>query len=219
MNRRSVVLAAVLGACTPGAKPGALVGSYTVHGVLVENTCGQSALPTSNPLDFVVEIRTDAGVAFWIPNKAAQNTGTLSDSGSFRFTTSETRVVMGSAGPRQLEPMDFQAGGEDFDLQQPRTCALTLKQTVLGTLGRRILDGSVNASADASGDLSAEHQIEVTPSTGSDCNAALAALGGSYLALPCEARYVLTGSLDTTDATLSAGSAGTGTSSMGAAGR
>ena len=55
-------------------------------------------------------------------------------------------------------------------------------------------------SADAD-DLSAEHVIEITPTSGSECNVALAALGGAFSALPCEARYLLSGSLDTSGAT------------------
>lgn len=202
---------AVCCACNQGTKPGSLVGSYAVHGVLVENTCGQNALPTSNPLDFVVEIRTDSGVAYWIPNKAMSNTGTLNDSGTFRFTTSDTKVVDGSKTPRQEEPSDFLSAKPDFDLQkqQDRACALTRKQTVSGKLARRIEDGMVNATGsdkDASvdnddDDLSAEHVIEIAPTSGSDCNGALAALGGAFLALPCEARYLLSGSLDTSGAT------------------
>jgi hypothetical protein len=80
---------------------------------------------------------------------------------------------------------------------------LTRKQVVEGTLGRRLLDGAVDdTAADAAEDLSAEHLIQVVPTSGSDCNGALAALGGAFLALPCEARYVLSGSLDTSMATV-----------------
>jgi hypothetical protein len=202
-------------ACNQGTKPGSLVGSYAVHGVLVENTCGQTALPTSNPLDFVVEIRTDSGVAYWIPNKAMSNTGTLNDSGTFRFTMSDTKVVDGSMTMRQEEPSDFLSAKPDFDLQkqQDRACALTRKQTVSGKLARRIEDGMVNATgsdkdasvdADSDEDLSAEHVIEIAPTSGSNCNGVLAALGGAFTALPCEARYLLSGSLDTSGATKAA---------------
>lgn len=196
-------------ACNQGSKPGALVGSYAVHGVLVENTCGQSGLQTTNPLNFVVELRKDSGVAYWMPEKATPASGTLNDSGSFRFTMSDTQVVQAPQTRRQEEPGDFLSGDPDFDLkrQQTRGCALTRKQTVSGMVARRIADGVVqetdrDAAVDESEahDLSAEHVIEVTPSSGSDCDLALAALGGAFLALPCEARYLLNGKLDTTGA-------------------
>jgi hypothetical protein len=201
-------------ACNQGTKPGALVGSYAIHGVLVENTCGQTALPTANPLDFVVELRTDSGVAYWMPDKATPASGTLTESGTFRFSMSETQLVGPAPGMRQDEPSDFLSTEPDFDLrrQQARACALTRKQTVSGKVARRVEDGVVNEtprsdsgaasdeSESADVDLSAEHLIQVTPSPGSSCEGALAALGGAFIALPCEARYVLNGSLDTTGA-------------------
>ena len=216
-ERLSVCCVVVLGlcACSQGTKPGALVGNYAIHGVLVENTCGQSALPTVNPLDFVVELRTNSGVAYWMPEKASPASGTLNDSGSFRFTMSDTQVVKGAPGVSQEQPSDFLSTEPDFDLkaQQARGCALTRKQTVSGKVARRLEDGVVNEtpssnardaaieeSESGDGDLSAEHVIEVTPTSGSNCDGALAALGGAFLALPCEARYLLNGSLDTTGA-------------------
>lgn len=215
---------AVVSGCGVGTRPGELIGSYSVHAVLVENSCGQTALPTTNPLDFVVEIREDDGVAYWIPSKSPQNTGTLSMKGGFRFSMSETQVVEGSGTVQDLQPSDFQTGRGDFDLQQAPVCALTLKQTVTGTLQRRLDHGngaaevSVDAAVATSGeDLSAEHLIEVTPASGSDCTQALAALGGSFLALPCEARYELSGALDTTGAVVGAAAAA-GASASAAAG-
>ena len=204
-----------LGACNQGTKPGSLVGNYAIHGVLSENTCGQSALPTVNPLDFVVELRTDSGVAYWMPDKAAPASGTLSEAGSFRFSMSDTQVVQGAPGVRQEQPSDFLSTEPDFDLkaQQARGCVLTRKQTVSGKVARRIEDGVVNVtprssdrdaaieeSASGDGDLNGEHVIEVMPTSGSNCDGALAALGGAFLALPCAARYLLNGSLDTTGA-------------------
>lgn len=231
------VLFAALCACGKGAKPGDLVGSYTVHGVLVENSCGQSALPTSSSLDFVVEIRVDSGVAYWMPAKASQSAGTLSLGGDFRFTMSETQVVKQTT-MRQLEPGDFAnaAANPDFDLQQNRACALTRKQTVLGNLARRIEEGLITKTASsklspdagddadsnsiATGDdLDAEHVIEVAPTSGSDCNVALAALGGTYSALPCTARYLLSGELDTSAALTSAAGNGGASSRQADAGR
>ena len=46
-----------------------------------------------------------------------------------------------------------------------------------------------------------------------------AALGGKFLALPCEARYVLSGSLDTSGAIESKATAGSGAVAGGSAGR
>ena len=192
-----------LAGCGAGSKPGALVGTYTVHGVLVDNTCGELALPTENPLDFFVEVREQDGVAYWMPSQASENTGTLNSAGSFRFIASRTQLVDDGSAPPSLEPIDFQTMRGDFDLATMPACALTIKETVSGTLQRRLEAGVVattQAVSDDAGDLSAEHLIQVAPSSGSDCNGALAALGGSFVALPCEARYVLSGDLDTAGA-------------------
>ena len=198
-----------LAACSQGTRPGNLVGRYAVHAVLVENSCG-GGLPATTPLDFQVEVREQDGVAFWVPTKAARNSGSLGSDGAFRFSVSQTTVVS-QAKPAQLEPRDFLSTDPDRDLKQPRACAVTTKETVSGNLQRwRKADGSVTLSAMASDassmdDLSAEHRIEVAPSSGPDCDSALAAFGGKYNALPCEARYQLRGILDTTGTTTRAG--------------
>jgi hypothetical protein len=189
-------------ACNESAPTGTLVGFYTVQGVLIENSCGQSALPAVTPLKFDVQIREDGGVGYWSQAKQAQSTGSLNSRGEFRFSASTTKVVS-SGQPGQLQPSNFTSLQPDFDLQQQRTCALTVRETITGSLQRRnAADGGAvvelapgDAAVSGSNDLDAEHVIEVTPSAGSDCNLALTAFGGNYLALPCGARYVLQGSL------------------------
>lgn len=192
-----------LGACAQGESSGDLVGRYAVHGVLVENTCGQG-LPTANPLDFQVEIREAEGIGYWVQGKSSRTSGTLSDARAFRFTASQTAVLK---APMQTlaEPTDFLTNDPDRDLKQQRGCAVTTKETITGNLQRwRAADGSISsglvADAGSDDDLSAEHVIEVSPSSGSDCDSVLVAYGGTYNALPCEARYQLNGALDTTGA-------------------
>jgi hypothetical protein len=191
-----------LSACNQGTSAGTLVGRYAVHAVLVENTCG-SGLPAQGTLDFQVELREQDGVGYWSPAKGSRNSGSLSEAGTFRFSASRTTVITQSM-PAQLQPGDFVSLDPDRDLKQQRGCAVTTDETISGNLQRwRKTDGSVTASAlaaDASStdDLSAEHAISVAPSSGSDCDPALAAYGGKYNALPCKARYQMRGSLDTT---------------------
>ena len=208
-----------LGACAQGTSPGNLVGRYAVHAVLVENTCG-GGLPASATLDFQVELREQDGVGYWVQAKSARNAGSLGSDGAFRFTVSRTAVVS-QAKPALLEPSDFLSTDPDRDLKQQRGCAVTTKETLAGNLQRwRKADGSVTANADAGSgdDLSAEHRIEVSPSSGSDCDSALAAYGGAYNALPCEARYQLRGALDTTGVTARAGAGGAKPNGGGAGG-
>lgn len=208
MRARSFLIlscSAVVTACAAGSAAGTLVGQYNVTGVLVENTCGQTALPTTNPLTFAVEIREADGVGYWVPAKSSQNMGSVRDDGTFSFTVSQSSVVSQSTAGDNLQPSDFVGAQPDFDLQK-RSCVVSTQQSVTGTLHRRIAaDGGVAYAqkSDAGGDddLDGENTITVTPAPGSDCTMALAALGGPWLALPCDARYDLSGTLSSAKAT------------------
>jgi hypothetical protein len=202
----SAILAAAQG-CTPGGThPGTLVGTYTIRGVLAENTCGESGFPTANPLSYDVEIREDDGLGYWMPSKQAQNTGSFNSAGAFHFTTSQTQVLsMGLANPNP-QPSDFVTQGPDFDIQQ-KTCAVTIDETIDGTIAKRdaadggmvtVVSAADGGSANSDSDLIGEDLIVVTPSSGSDCNMDLTAFGGAYLTLPCDARYEMTGTLKAT---------------------
>jgi hypothetical protein len=182
-----------------------LVGVYSIKGVLTENSCGQTALPVPNPLEYQVEIREQDGIGYWVPTKQAQNIGSLNAQGQFRFALTQTQVY-GDAmlAPPIDQPSDFfpaSNGMNDPDLQRQNqtACALTLRQTVSGTLQRRnAADGGgiVELAAGESGsDLSADNVIDVSPSAGSQCMNALTAFGGTFTSLPCSARYVMEGSL------------------------
>src|SRR5690606_12316005 len=48
--------------------------------------------------------------------------------------------------------------------------------------------------------LAGVHEVELRAAQGSDCSAALAALGGAYLALPCLVEYALEGTPAVEDA-------------------
>jgi hypothetical protein len=205
LSLSSVTLGA---ACNESQPSGTLVGFYNVQGVLTENSCGQSALPATTPLKFDVQIREDGGLGYWLQAKQSENTGSLNARGEFRFSTSQTKVLSsGQTGQTLPQPNDFITLGSDPDLKPQRTCALTIRETVSGSLRRRnaadggaIVELSAGDAGGAGDDLEAEHSIEVTPSAGSDCNSALMAFGGNYLALPCAAHYVLRGSLLATNA-------------------
>jgi hypothetical protein len=210
----AVALLALAWGCNGGGTPsGTLVGTYAVQGVLVENSCGQSGLPAAATLKFSVEIREDGGVGYWVQGKQGKNSGSLNAQGEFRFSVADTQVLS-TMQPVQ-QPSDFTTLQPDFDLQPKRTCAVTTRQTLSGSLRRRqAADGGAvvalaasDAAVSSDTDLSAEQLIEVTPTVGSDCNTALAALGGNYLALPCDARYLLTGTLQVAPNTHVAGAA------------
>jgi hypothetical protein len=228
--------------CNAGKSTGSLVGDYDVRGVLAENSCGQTALPTVNPLDYAVELREDNGIGYWIPDKQTQNTGSLDSSGAFSFsvsqtaqygapaTTSTTSQTATSSQPGQnaqqnLQPNDFTSLQPDFDLKQPAPCVLTSRETIIGVVHRRDAadGGAVIELPDAGSDddLSGDDTIEITPAAGADCTAALSLSGGTYLALPCLAHYVLHGTLHgaTSSASTSNPQLSAGASASGSAGR
>jgi hypothetical protein len=194
------VVCVLLGACKEGTATGTLVGVYAVRGVLVENSCGTTALPTPSPLEYNVEIREDHGVGYWVPAKSPQNAGSLTARGEFNFSATQSAVLSMTQAGQQLQPNDFQTLQPDFDLQK-KTCAVTSMRRISGSLQRRnAADGGGVAeigSADAGedDDLVGTDIVQISPSAGSDCNSSLSALGGTYLALPCGARYLLTGTL------------------------
>jgi hypothetical protein len=201
-----LAISALAGGCNPGGgtHAGVLVGGYAVRGVLSENTCGQMGLPAQNPLMFDVEIREDNGIGYWLPSKASSNTGSFNARGGFHFAASQNKILSRRLANPTLQPSNFASQQPDFDLQQT-TCAVSMIETISGTVRRRdAADGGgvieVDVAADAAAndttdDLVGEDVIDVAPTAGSDCDADLTAFGGSYLALPCRARYALTGTL------------------------
>ena len=192
-----VVLLAAFG-CKPKTQVvGELVGVYEIRGALVNNSCGQTALPTMNPLEFSVQITRDEGVGYWQIDKRAAAPGELEDDGSFRFTNEQTSLVSSMRGPRQdLEPTDFGTLNPDFDLKTVN-CAMKVSETISGSLARSlvdVLDGGTDPSSNGD-DLEGENVIEIEPTGNSDCSASLAAFGGTFQNLPCSAKYKLKGEL------------------------
>jgi hypothetical protein len=187
----------------PQQASGDLVGDYAITGTLVENSCGNSALPTKNPLSFVAEIRNDDGVITWQIEKQAPFTGVLRADGAYKFV-SEQAMDLGTqvARKKDLEASDFNNLNPDFDLQRSH-CALIMKESVSGTL-RRMLgpDGGAPDQTDAGGtgaDLSGDNIISVEAAAGADCSLQLAINGGQFLTLPCAAQYSMEGALQLAD--------------------
>jgi hypothetical protein len=182
--------------------PGVLVGSYAITGTLIENSCG-SGLSTKNPLTFSAAIRDSDGVINWQVAKGAASTGVLRADGQYRFVTEQATSLGPQVMPKtNLQPSDFFTNQADFDLKKTN-CTLLTKESIFGTLHRMLsIDGGVvQEDAGVGADLSGDNTIEVTVAAGADCSAVLAANGGSYLTLPCEAHYSLEGSLDTSSST------------------
>jgi hypothetical protein len=207
-----VLLASALcgAACTKGTPSGVLVGKYAVKGSLIDNTCGQAALPASNPLNYVVSLRDNNGTATWAPDKSSAAGGSLSGSGSFNFETQLTRD-MGTTvqANTNLQTGDLLTPGSDPDLIK-RHCIMVTIDTLAGVIHKRLADPSWDAgdgaqlgdastttstAASTTADLTGDETVQVMAATGADCTAALAIAGGPYTVLPCGLHYRLEGTL------------------------
>lgn len=199
--------ALALSACQAPVAPGDPVGVYAVSGQLEENTCGRTALPASDALEFSVELRQDDEQGHWLVDGELPGfEGDLDAEGQFLFGVEQVSEVSApgtQTGPNVEQPQDYFA--PDLD-PQPQTqggqagCQISIIETIEGKLYRRLdadgepvlLDSGDEALAD---DLEANNRIELAPMPGSNCRASLAVEGGPFLALPCYARYTLRGAL------------------------
>jgi hypothetical protein len=181
---------------------GELVGTYAITGALVENTCGQTARSTPDPLIYTVHVRDDDGVGTWQLEKQGAQAGTLDDEGKFAFLAESSTPMGEQTRPKQvLEANDFLSGDPDADLYRAN-CTLLTRESMRGTLHRRLQDADAGMSADAGmddADLVGVNTIEIQPAPGSDCTLQLAAVGGAYLALPCRVEYEIEGALQLED--------------------
>lgn len=198
----------------PDELPGELVGAYRIDGVLMENSCGSTALPAADPLRFDVEIRRQDGGGLWLVASPPGQPGTLADNGDFSFQRESTYDVGAQARrpvelliemdiERLADPEAAQQQGED----RTQPCRLAVTERIAGTLLRDSLadeDGGIetseaSAAADdetrgGNADLIGENEIAVRVA-GGDCRASLDDNGGPFEQLPCEVRYELEGEL------------------------
>jgi hypothetical protein len=195
---------AALFACN--APPGELLGVYSITGELSENSCGNSALPAPDPLQFDVEIRRISdSEALWIQAGPPGNTGSLDQEGEFEFQSQGTFGVnapdqTASTELLEMDPLSlanldtfeaFEAGATEGG-----TCVLSLSELARGRLMRDSLDADDAGSMrpEDKPDLLGENVIEIRTAEG-DCSPVLAAQGGPFDSLPCRAHYELSGKL------------------------
>jgi hypothetical protein len=182
---------------------GELVGAYQVEGELTDNSCGKQALPAPAHLSFHVELRNDKGEGLWVRDAPPPFSGSLDDKGYFSFDTSNSYMV---AGNNVQEPADqiIQAAPEQLtdpelfdrlDQQANKNCGLAVDQSVHGRVLRDVTGTTDGADTSSGDDLTADNDIEIRSTSGSDCSRVLAAQGGPFDQLPCKAHYALTGEL------------------------
>lgn len=174
--------------CGPHELPGTQVGVYRVTGNLQDNTCGQTALPARDPLEFGVEIRQQGETGYWVVDKPPGTPGELGASGEFRFHRQTTYVAVqpNSGGVGDQSWQDYAGGAASALPASSSGCVLVTEELVKGQLSA--------GDAGPPQTLDGVNEITIRPEAGSDCRPALATAGGPFLALPCVARYALTGS-------------------------
>lgn len=173
-----VVLLSSIG-CTPAKLPGRSLGVYGVVGTLKSNECGNQAVPAANPLVFQVELRYDGQQAYWHREGLPAVAGAVTADGKFTFSIQTTWTAI---------PADPNFGYVG--------CFIAQQDTILGKVSLDDEEQSDAANDDAgvlNESWSGTEDIQMSPTAGSDCQAALLPLGGSFNQLPCGVHYDLLG--------------------------
>ncbi len=194
--------------CMPSEIPGDPVGTYSVTGQLEYNSCGSTAVPAVDPLEFVVQILDDDGAGVWALSNKPYVHGRLTSRGDFSFKTGtsyalEPKQVRGATTDEEEIARLLSPDREELTAA-PAPCVLEQIETVRGTIFRRAETEESDASVEDDEtyeddgevpDLEAENLIEIRPAAGCSCAGATSSSGGTFLALPCEIRYTLQGEL------------------------
>ena len=192
----------VLGCWGQGEEPpGQAIGTFNAVGFMVEQSCG-AAIPAPDPLDLDFELRSEFnGRAYWRRLGGSLFAGVERD-GEYTFQVSQSWMVIepdrfrGFVGcsVTQRDVFTFLVETVDVDIE-----------TDGGVEDGGVADGGAeDAGTDEDSEpdagpapilltLTGSQTTEITPLTGSDCTPAVAALGGSFLSLPCRVEYVLSG--------------------------
>ncbi len=198
-----IALTSVVG-CEP-TYPGTALGTYDVVESLTENTCG-SGLPALSTVQLEVELRADGALGYWRLPRQAVITGSYRDSdGAFEFRTARAVVAWEANADNGVLGCTVEQREVIRGTAVPTTAP---DAAVDGSTGDAAMDAALADAGAPDGDagnpadagpseapelLVGEHTVEIVPAHGSDCGALLASSGGAFDALPCRARYTLSG--------------------------
>ena len=190
-----VLLGCLSLSCEQGKVRGTQIGTYHVQGSLLENTCGDTALPAEASLDFQVEIRRlGPKSGLWILGGPPGTEGTLTEEGAFVFVRTSAYAAVAPETQadviRREEPADYLSGAVLSETPNPG-CAFSVEERVEGSVVLDAADAGALDGGSLAPALTATNKITVVPTLGSDCRAALAENGGPFYAFPCFSKYML----------------------------
>lgn len=189
---------AALASCTPSLL-GESLGTFDLAMTLKENTCGESAVYTTDGAHLAVELRSDDDTCYWrIPGQPVME-GTLED-GKCHFTVT-TVVASDAPDPVASDPglMVPDPTKPAVDTSTKPVCQLLQKADIVTAISATsVVDAGVESDAGDAGAsapglvLDATYDLAIVPSSSQDCAAALIP-DGPFKALPCSVRYTLSG--------------------------
>jgi hypothetical protein len=188
-------------ACQMPEPPGELVGKYSITSALLENTCGQGALPVAETLVYRAELREDGVNAYWLVGSPPARLGRVTDDNEYRFGLQQTYAVREGSEPidpvlAEMDPIalyGYDPFGEPSE-GESAPCTLLIEESVRARVLRAAGHEDDAGRLDRS-DLEGENVIQMRASSGSDCRRVLETSGGPFEQLPCAARYDLSGTL------------------------
>jgi hypothetical protein len=202
VSKLALLPAAVLSgaACQMPEPPGELVGNYAITASLLDNTCGQDALPLAESLAYRAQLRRDGATAFWLIGAPPANQGVMNGRGEIRFEREERFTVSDDAQPvdpvlAELDPIalygydPFDPTAEPEDEEAP--CTLIVRESIEAMV---LVDVDIDSEA-AEAALQGTNTIAMSPTRDSECNRVLTTAGGPFEEMPCAATYDLSGQL------------------------
>ena len=158
-----------MSACGPQALPGTSLGYFDVEAQLIENGCGATAIPAFETFGFGVEIRSEAGRAWWIRDQRPFVEGQA---------TGETHLTF-----RTELPVPTEVTG----------CVLSQVERIeVDVVPVATADaGTPTSNPDETPGLTGDNTVDIAPAAGANCSLLTANAGGPFLSLPCQLSYEL----------------------------
>lgn len=199
-SKLMLLLLVLSGSACQAKPPGDLVGQYAVTASLMENTCGDAALPVAEVLEYRVQLRRDGRTAYWMIGSPPGSQGVYMNDGDVRFEREERFMVSDEAQAldpelAELDPIALY-GYDPFDpTAEPDDaetfCTLIVRESIDATV---LLEDGSGADEDALA-LEGTNTIAMSATSDSECHRVLKPAGGPFEQLPCAAEYQISGTL------------------------